>query len=152
VGPVRWAVRGVALSFVLLLVLGMGSPSWGAKPLTGPKTSPTKDSQYLLDVAKADPALGSYVQQRGNVALRALLTDGAAFCAFLRRGGGIDSALTSVAIGAKSVESQTHLPMKVVTFNTMEAVALLRLCPSEQKLIPASDRAKIKMLGRALAK
>ena len=86
------------------------------------------------------------------MALRALLTDGAAFCAFLLRGGGIDRALTSVAMGAKSVESQTHLPMKVVTFNTMEAVALLTLCPSERKLIPASDRVKIRTLGRALAK
>ena len=42
-----------------------------------------------------------------------MLTDGAAFCAFLRRGGGIDSALTEVALGAHSVESQTHLPADV---------------------------------------
>lgn len=111
-----------------------------------------KDSQYLLDVTKADPALGSYVHQHANVALRALLTDGAAFCAFLRRGGGIDATLTSVAIAAKSVESTTHLPMKVVTFNTMEAVALLTLCPSDQKLLPASDRSKVRALGRALAR
>ena len=120
--------------------------------MTAPKTTPVKDSQYLLDVTKADPALGTYVQDHGNVALRALLTDGAAFCAFLKRGGGIDAALTSVAIGAKSVEAQTHLPLKVVTFNTMEAVALLTLCPSEQKLLPATDRSKIRALGRALAK
>jgi hypothetical protein len=145
----RWP-RGVIFGFALVCVFAAGNPSWGAKPLTGPKPSATKDSRYLLDVAKADPALGSYVEERGNVALRALLTDGAAFCAFLGRGGGIDNALTSVAIGAKSVESQTHLPMKVVTFNTMEGVALLTLCPSEQKLIPASDREKIRALGRAL--
>jgi hypothetical protein len=148
----RWRRRGIAGPVAGLLVLALASPSWGsAKPLTGPKTSATKDSNYLLDVAKADPALASYVQQRGNVALRALLTDGAAFCAFLQRGGGIDAALTSVAIGARSVEAQTHLPLKVVTFNTMEAVALITLCPSEQKLIPAADRQKIRKLGHALS-
>jgi hypothetical protein len=42
--------------------------------------------------------------------------------------------------------------MKVVTFNTMEAVALLILCPSDQKLLPASDRSNVRALGRALAK
>jgi hypothetical protein len=149
----RWCVRGIVASVVALVMLAMGGPSWGAaKPLSGPKNSATKDSQYLLDVAKVDPALSSYVQQRGNVALRALLTDGSAFCAFLQRGGGIDAALTSVAIGAQSVESKTHLPLKVVTFNTMESVALLTLCPTDQKLLPASDREKIRKLGRALSK
>jgi hypothetical protein len=144
--------RTIATSVVALLALGVSAPSWAAKPLRSPKTTAVKDSQYLLDVAKADPTLGTYVQQRGNVALRALLTDGAAFCAFLSRGGGIDKALTSVAIGARSVESQTHLPMKVATFNAMEAVALLTLCPSEQRLIPASDVVKIRRLGAALSK
>jgi hypothetical protein len=148
----RWACRALVLSVVLLATVAVAGPAWGAKPLSAPKTSPVKDSQYLLDVTKADPALGSYVQQRGNVALRALLTDGAAFCAFLSRGGGIDAALTSVAIGAKRVESTTHLPMKVVTFNTMEAVALLTFCPSDQKLLPASDRSNVRALGRALSK
>jgi hypothetical protein len=147
----RWFARTTALTLVLVLPLTGGGASWGAKPLTAPKTTPVKDSQYLLDVTKADSALGTYVQQRGDVALRALLTDGAAFCAFLKRGGGIDAALTSVAVGAKSVEPQTHLPLKVKTFNTMEAVALLTLCPSEQRLLPASDRSKIRALGRALA-
>ncbi len=128
------------------------APSSAAKPLIAPKTTPAKDSQYLLDVTKADPALGTYVQNHGNVALRALLTDGAAFCAFLRRGGGIDAALTSVAVGAKSVEARTHLPLKVVTFNTIEGVALVTLCPSEQRLLPASDRSKIRALGGALAR
>jgi hypothetical protein len=147
-----WMRRGIAMSFVVLLALGVSTPSWGSKPLRSPKTTAVKDSHYLLDVARADPTLGTYVQQRGNVALRALLTDGAAFCAFLRRGGGIDNALTSVAIGARSVESRTHLPMKVATFNAMEAVALLTLCPSEQKLLPAFDVAKIRRLGAALTK
>jgi hypothetical protein len=144
--------RVISWSVVVLLAFGVSTPSWAAKPLRGPKTTAVKDSEYLLDVAKADSALGTYVQQRGNVALRALLTDGAAFCAFLGRGGGIDQALTSVALGARSVESQTHLPMKVATFNAMEAVALLTLCPSEQKLLPASDVAKIRKLGVALTK
>jgi hypothetical protein len=91
------------------------------------------------------------VQAQGNVALRALLTDGSAFCAFLGRGGGIDNAMASVVIGARSVEPQTHLPSTVTTFNAIDAVALLTLCPSEQKLVPAQDRAKIRQLGNALA-
>jgi hypothetical protein len=91
------------------------------------------------------------VQQRGNVALRALLTDGSAFCAFLRRGGGIDRAILSVAVGAKSVEATTHLPSKIVTYNTMEAVALITLCPSEQKLVPPAVRTRLRTLGKQLA-
>jgi hypothetical protein len=118
-------------------------------PLRAPKTTPAQDARYLTDVAKANPALGSYLQTGGNVAVRALLTDGSAFCAFLRRGGGIDQAMVSVAVGARSVESKTHLPSSVKTFNTVEAVALLTLCRSEQTLIPASDRSKLRQLGRA---
>jgi hypothetical protein len=148
----RWFFRGLVLSAALLGTVAVATPAWGTKALSPPKTSPVKDSRYLLDVTNVDPALASYVQQRGNVALRALLTDGSAFCAFLSRGGGVDAALTSVAIGAKSVEAHTHLPMKIVTFNTMEAVALLALCPSDQKLLPASDRSRIRALQRALAK
>jgi hypothetical protein len=121
------------------------------RPLVGPHTTPTEDTSYLADVAKADPALGTYVQQRGNVALRALLTDGSAFCAFLRRGGGIDRAILSVAVGAKSVEATTHLPSKIVTYNTMEAVALITLCPSEQKLVPPAVRTRLRTLGKQLA-
>jgi hypothetical protein len=103
-------------------------------------------------VTEADPSLVSYVQKDGNVAMRALLTDGSAFCAFLSEGGGVDTALASLAIGAKTVEPQTHLPMNITTFNTMEAVALLTLCPSGQKLLPASDRSRIGQLDKALAK
>ena len=101
-------------------------------------------------MAKADPDLAAYVQQQGNLALRAMLTDGTAFCAFLRRGGGIDNALVAVAIGAKGVESETHLPATVTTFNTLEAVALVDLCPNEQKLVPASVRTKIRRLNNDL--
>jgi hypothetical protein len=102
-------------------------------------------------LAKADPGLGTYVQSEGNVALRALLTDGSAFCAFLQAGGGIDNAMASVVIGARSVELQTHLPSTVTTFNAIDAVSLLTLCPSEQRLVPAAAWAKIRALGKALA-
>jgi hypothetical protein len=149
----------------LLVLAAAGVAPWGApgsaatsaaKPaherLSGPKTSPAQDTRYLADVAKADPALATYVQQEGDVALRAMLTDGSAFCAFLRRGGGIDNAILSVAIGAKSVEAQTHLPSNVTTYNTMDAVALVVLCPSEQRLVPASVRSRIRTLAKALIK
>lgn len=121
-----------------------------ADSLSAPATTAAEDAEYLTDVARADPVLATYVQGQGNVALRALLTDGSAFCAFLRRGGGLDNAMVSVAIGARSVESQTHLPSTVTTFNTVEAVALLRLCPAEQALVPASVRTRIHDLGVAL--
>ena len=86
--------------------------------MSPPKTSPTQDTPISSDVAKADPALTTYIRNRATSALRALLTDGAAFCAFLQRGGGIDNAMLSVADGAKSVESETHLPVEIATFNT----------------------------------
>lgn len=105
----------------------------------------------MTDVTEADPALATYEQKQGNVALRALLTDGSAFCAFLQRGGGIDNAMVSVVVGARSQEAQTHLPLSVATFNSVDAVALLTLCPSDQKLVPASDRSKIRQLGHTLA-
>jgi hypothetical protein len=119
-------------------------------PLVAPKTSPAEDARYLTDVAKVDATLATYVQRRGNVALKAMLTDGSAFCAFLRRGGGIDDALLNVAAGAKSVESETHLPSGVVTFNAIEAVALVDLCPAEQKLVPGSVRTRLRRLQSAL--
>ena len=160
-GERSWVRRVGCLAVSLLAaapVVGAGSAGSTAgaagrstaPPLRAPKTSPAQDAGYLTDVAKADPDLESYLQAGGNVALRALLTDGSAFCAFLRRGGGIDKAMVSVAVGARSVESQTHLPTTVKTFNTVEAVALLTLCPSDQTLIPASVRSKIRKLGRAL--
>lgn len=106
----------------------------------------------MTDVTEADPALVTYEQKHGNVALRALLTDGSAFCALLRRGGGLDEALVAEAEGARDTESQTNLPLSVTTFNSIEAVALLTLCPSEQKLVPASVRSKIRDLGDTLTK
>jgi hypothetical protein len=119
-------------------------------PLVAPKTTPVEDARYLTDVAKADSDLATYIQQQGNLALRTVLTDGSAFCAFLRRGGGIDTALLNVAFGAKSVESKTHLPAGIDTFNAIEAVALLDLCPAEQKLVPASVRTRLRRLRSAL--
>jgi hypothetical protein len=120
-------------------------------PLSAPDSSAAQDAQYLTDVAEADPALDSYIQAEGNVALRALLTDGSALCAFLQQGEGIDNAMASVVIGANGVESQTHLPSTVTTFNAIDAVALIALCPSEEKLVPTVDLGKIRQLGRALA-
>ena len=49
------------------------------------------------------------------------------------------------------MESQTHLPTSVTTFNSIEAMALLILCPSDQRLLTAADRSKIRDLGDALA-
>jgi hypothetical protein len=128
-----------------------------SKPLSAPKTSFSQDEKFFTDVTEADPALVTYEQQQKNVALRALLTDGSAFCALVQRAGGrgagragIDQALVAEADGARSTESTTHLPLSVTTFNTIEAVALLTLCASEQKLLPASDRSKIRALGNAL--
>ena len=139
-----------------LVALGTAPPASGAtsgRPpaaLVAPRTSPVQDARYLTDVAQADSDLASYVQQDGNVALRAMLTDGSAFCAFLHRGGGIDNALVDVALGAHSVESQTHLPASVHTFNTLESVALIDLCPGEQHLVPTSVRAKLQRLAATL--
>jgi hypothetical protein len=119
--------------------------------LAAPAATVEQDTQYVADVGEVDPALATYEQKFGNVALRAVLTDGSAFCAFLARDGAIDEALVAVAQGADGDESQTHLPLSVTTFNAVEAVALLTLCPSEQKLIPAADRSRITSLGRSLA-
>ncbi len=124
----------------------------GSAPLSAPKSSVAQDEQFLTKVTEADSALATYEQKHGNVALRALLTDGSAFCAFLQRGAGIDNALADVAIGARGEEAKTHLPLSVTTFNSIEAVALLTLCPNDQKLLPASDRSKIRELGNALSK
>ena len=143
-GPLALAASGTSS--------GSTESTGTSKPLVAPKTSNAQDAKYFTDVTLADPALASYEQKRGNVALRALLTDGSAFCALIKRGGGIDQALVAEATGARGTESQTHLPLSVTTFNTVEAVALLRLCPTEQKLVPGSVRTKIRNLGNALAK
>ncbi|MGP8008363.1 MAG: hypothetical protein ACLP2J_15205 [Acidimicrobiales bacterium] len=171
----RGSAHRLAVSVGLILAVAVGSASCGANtpsgsatttvskpvstapvgpalsaPLSAPKTTPSQDAEYLSDVAKADPALVTYLQQQGNVGLRAVLTDGSAFCAFLQRGGGIDNALLEVAAGANSVEAQTHLPSTVTTLNTIGAVALLTLCTSEQRLVPAPTQAKLHSLGKAL--
>ncbi len=155
IGPLLLALAAIGTSCGASKPSGSTSVTTSANsgvssPLAAPKTSDAQDAEYLSDVAQADPALSSYVQAQGNVALRALLTDGTAFCAFLQRGGGIDNAMTSLVIGANSVESQTHLPATVTTFNTIDAVALLTLCPTEQKLVPAADRSRIQALAKAL--
>ena len=125
------------------------SPS--SKPLTAPKVTVAEDAQFLTDVTEVDPALTAYEKRAGNVALRSLLTDGSAFCAFLNRDRDIDTAMVSVAVGARQVESRTHLPLTVTTFNAVDAVALLTLCPSLQPIVPPKDLANIRRLGAALA-
>lgn len=125
--------------------------SKSAASLETPKTTAAQDTQYLADVAKLDGTLSSYVQSHEDTALQALLTDGTAFCAFLATGKGVDNALVSVALGARSVESTTHLPESVTTFNTIEAVALVTLCPSEQRLVPAATRERLASLAKTLA-
>jgi hypothetical protein len=126
-------------------------PAGSEAPLQAPPASAQQDGVFLSDVVEADPTLAAYAQKYSDTAARALLTDGSAFCAFLRRGGGVDQALVSLAVGARSVENQTHLPLGVTTFNAIEAVALLTLCPAEQTLLPPSDRSRITQLGQELA-
>lgn len=142
------------LGLSLMMLSGTGAPRAGAEgsagPLHAPKTTALQDNQYVLDVTKADSQLASYVQQQGDTGLQALVTDGAAFCAFLARGGGLDNALASVAIGARSIETQTSLPLGVATFNTIESVALVVLCPGEQALLPASVRGELAQLKTEL--
>lgn len=167
VAAAGWSPRRFVASACILLAVALVAAAGGqagsaatttssepthSAPLSAPKTSIAQDGQFLTKVTEADPALANYEQKEGNVALRALLTDGSAFCAFLNRGAGIDNALASVAIGARGDEAKTHLPLSVTTFNTIEAVALLTLCPHAQKLLPASVRSKIRKLGDALAK
>ncbi len=118
--------------------------------VSAPKATVSDDAQFLSEVTQVDPALTTYEKKSGNVALRSLLTDGSAFCAFLSRDRDIDTAMVSVVIGARHVESQTHLPLSVTTFNTVDTVALLTLCPSLQSVVPAKDLAKIRTLGAAL--
>jgi hypothetical protein len=119
--------------------------------LSAPHDTVVQDGQFLSEVTEADPALVTYEKREGNVALRALLTDGSAFCAFLQRDKDIDGAMVSVAEGAQQDESQTHLPLSVTTFNAVDAVALLALCPSLEKVVPASDLVKIRALGASLS-
>jgi hypothetical protein len=162
--PVRRVRRASSLLFgtaLLAAVVGLvpsahaagasSSPQMSS-PLRAPKTSNAQDTAYFTDVAEADPALASYEQKQGNAALRALLTDGSAFCALLQRSRNLNDALVEEATGARSTEAQTQLPLSVTTFNTIESVSLLTLCPAEQKLLPASVRRKINSLKKAFAK
>ena len=148
VGSVAGAACGSAGSSTVSARVASAVPNG---PLVAPRTSSAQEGKYLTDVVKSDSDLVTYVQQQGNAATEALLTDGAAFCAFLRRDRSIDDAMVDVAIGARSVEQQTQLPSTVKTFNAIDAVALLTLCPSEQSLIPVADRSRIETLGKELA-
>jgi hypothetical protein len=165
VAPVR-AIAAVALALVAAAAVSTGcgpgsghgtksaAPTTPVTTVTGPLEAPAatsgQEAEYLTDISEADPTLATYAESQSDVGARALLTDGSAFCAFLKRDGNVDDALVSLAVGARSVQNQTHLPLGVTTFNTIEAVALLTLCPAEQSLLPASDRSRINQLGRAL--
>jgi hypothetical protein len=155
--PVRRIACAFGLAVLALLVsatpdlTGPSPSASAAAPLRAPKTTAAQDTKFFTDVAGADAALASYEQKQGNVALRALLTDGSAFCALLMHEKDLDAALVDEATGAESSESQTHLPLSVTTFNTIESVSLLTLCPSELGLLPSSDRTKIRNLGKSLA-
>ena len=157
-GPLRRIIAVVGVVFAVSaggaigLIGPTGSAGASSSPLKSPKTTAAQDTKFFTEVAEADPALATYEQKQGNVALRALLTDGSAFCALLTRTRGLDDALVEEATGARNTESQTHLPLSVTTFNTIEGVALLTLCPSEQKLLPVPVRTKIRNLGKSLAK
>ena len=118
--------------------------------LRAPRTSTAQEARYLTDVAWADADLVPYVNQYGNAALRGMLTDGLAFCAFLVRSGNIDGALVDVAVGARADEKRTHLPLSVHTFNTLESLALIDLCPREQHLVPVTVRKELQQLTAAL--
>ena len=146
------ALSPVVLVVVMVIGLAGSAGAGSSRPLRPPKTTDAQDTRYFTDVAEADPALGSYEQTQENVALRALLTDGSAFCALLERERNLNAALVAEATGARSTEAQTHLPLSVTTFNTIESVSLLTLCPSEQKLLPAPVRAKIRRLAKTFAK
>jgi hypothetical protein len=136
-----------------LLALVWWSGAGGASPtLSPPKTSAAQDTKFFTEVGEGDSKLASYELTEGNTALRALLTAGTGFCALLKLGGGLDAALVNEAVGVRSQEPKTKLPLSVTTFNTIESVALLALCPGEEKLVPAATRAKIRHLGQQLAK
>jgi hypothetical protein len=155
----RLAVASVACSLGLgLASCGSSSPAAGPTTTAGatsastaPEDSVAADTAYYTDLATADPALSTYVDADSKVALRALLTDGVAFCDFLYRGGGVDKAMISVAAGASSDESATHLPRSIRTFNAIDSAALIALCPAAQRLLPPSDQASIRQLSKALA-
>jgi hypothetical protein len=162
----RWI--GVSLLLVFSAVAGgwvlhnsLSAASSAPTTTTGVSTvSPTApgstasviaDGKFLAQVTEVDPSLATYEKKSGNVALRSLLTDGTAFCSFLKSDGDIDDAMVSVVTGAQQVEATTKLPMSVTTFNAVDAVALLTLCPSLETSVPASDLIKIRKLGASLA-
>jgi hypothetical protein len=151
----------------VLTAAGFGAAySWGSLPASAgtptrsthatarsaPKTTSAQNTKFLADVTVADPTLATYAQREGTVGLRALLVDGSAFCVLLKRNGGLDEALVAEADGVRGTESRTNLPLSVTTFNTIESVALLTLCPNEQERLPAADRSRVRRLGDVLAK
>jgi len=143
-------VATVAVGFVGAVLPATAGATVRPIELRAPRTSAAQEAHYLTDVAQADTDLIPYVNQYGNAALRGMLTDGLAFCAFLVRSGNIDGALVDVAVGARADEKRTHLPLSVHTFNTLEALALIDLCPREQRLVPVTVRQELQQLTVAL--
>ncbi len=85
VGPVG-PVGGLGPAAAAMSTPDGPTPSTSVPPLRAPRTSHAQDTKFFTDVAEADGALASYEQKQQNVALRALLTDGTAFCALFMRG------------------------------------------------------------------
>lgn len=146
-----WSAASSASSSAAKTTSTTSTSAKSSQPLKAPKTTVQQDSKFFSEVTEADPSLENYEQKQGNAALEALLTDGSAFCALLKHGGGIDEALVAEAEGVRSTETQTSLPLSVTTFNAIESVALLTLCPSEQRLVPASVRSKLRRLNGHLS-
>lgn len=120
-------------------------------PLVAPVTTVIQDGLYLKHVTEADPSLVTYEKTYNNVALRALLTDGSAFCAFLDRYHDLDTAMVSIGVGARQSEKTSHLPLTVTTFNTIDALALIDLCPTDQTFVSASTRKHLRSLAKGLS-
>jgi hypothetical protein len=118
--------------------------------VSDPSPSVLEDGQFLAEVSEVDPTLASYEKTSGNLALASLLNAGTAFCGFLGRDRDLDTAMVSVAVGAQHQETASHLPLSVTTFNTIDSLALLSLCPSLQSMVPSSVRARIHQLGSSI--
>ena len=150
-GAFVWVRSGAVTASTIPTTAPPSTSTTLASSLAAPAASVVDDGRYLAEVTEADPSLAKYEKSKGNVALRSLLTDGSAFCAFLQRDGNLDDAMVSVVVGARQVQAQTNLPMTVTTFNAIDAVALLTLCPSLQKYVPPASLSKIRALGASIA-
>jgi hypothetical protein len=149
-----------AASAALLLAVGLSVISCGSSkpvgssatttPQSALKASSAQQNQYFQDVSRTVPALSSYVQQQGKVALDAILTYGSGFCVFLQDGDTPAEALVAVAAGAQKIESSTHFPASTTTFESIASAALLTLCPSEQTSLSAAEQTQLRQISKEL--